>query len=110
MFNQKVIILSVDQWSLTKEDGSNLSGCTMFYYPADNLNKIINNAGSAGMKPCKESMPFDFINRINEKGGCPCMAELRTVMRSRNGKQFLAIEGLDFIEGNVEDYLFKNNK
>lgn len=110
MFKQRVVLLSADTWELTKEDGKILNGCTIFYYPNENFDKIINDSTSSGMKPCKETMPYEFIERVNKNGGCPCIVELRQVMRNRNGKQFLAIEGLDFIEGNVIEYILKNNK
>ena len=92
---QKIIILSASSYRMTGDDGKPKEGCTVWYLPSDNIKPVI-NGNSAGYAPCKASMPYEFIDVIREKGGCPIASTALYVMRVSGGKQVLAVDEFTF--------------
>lgn len=91
IMEQKIVILSADTWKMVDEKtGDTRTGCTIFYVP--DLAPICNESGkSYGYKPVKETMPYEFIDKIVAAGGCPCEAKVSFVIRMVGGNQVLKI-------------------
>ena len=97
---QQIIILSADAYNMKLEDGTTKSGCSVHYIPS--LNPCCNDTGkSYGYKPVKESLPYEFIDKIAAVGGCPCTAKVSFVIRMISNKQVLKINECN-IEGKVK--------
>lgn len=93
---QKVIIVSADTWTMEDEKTGKINtGCTVWYLPIDELKPIVNSDSSLGCKPCKASMPFEFIDIIKNYGA-PCKATAHFVMRLSNGQQILKVDNFTF--------------
>ena len=97
---QRIIILSVDRYNMTTDDGKTMKGCTMFYYPSDNLNPTDYGEDSLGNKPTKESMPYEFFEEA-KLHGIPCTAKVSYVMRPKNGNIVLKVDKLEFLQDKV---------
>lgn len=94
---EKIIVLSCGApWEIKNDNGSvGLSGCTVWYYPAADLNKVEDEDGVIGLQPVKQSFPVNFHDRAKEVG-LPAVATVHYGMKNSNGKQTLYIKGLDF--------------
>lgn len=92
----KIIVLSVDSWNLTLDDGSVKSGVTMWYYPAASLDKVINSDNSFGLKPCKATMDLSFLEKVKNMGGAPLTGYASFQLGVSNGKQVLNVVDVDF--------------
>ena len=93
---QQVLIISVGKpYSLTTDDGKNLSGCKMYYLPTTDLTTVSESESGLGYAPLIETMPYDFYERAKQVG-IPCRAKLTLAMRTEKGKQVLKVVGLDF--------------
>lgn len=92
----KIIVLSVDFWNLTLDDGSVKSGVTMWYYPAASLDKVSNSDSSFGIKPCKSIMDQSFLQKVKDVGGVPAVGTASFQLGVSSGKQVLNVVDVDF--------------
>lgn len=94
---EKIIVLSVSKPWYIKDDAGNpsMEGCTMWYYPNEDLKKVEQENGTIGVQPVKESMGVSFYERA-KKVGLPAVATATYGMKNSGGKQTLYIKGLDF--------------
>ena len=92
----EVIILSVGCYDFEQSDGKRVSGCKVMYYPVGSIDTPLESDRLLGAEPCKETFPLSFFDRAKEVG-IPCRAKVTYVMRQSQGKQVLAIGGLDFL-------------
>lgn len=93
---QEIIILSANAYSMKLDDGSTRTGCSINYI--NGLEPICNDTGkSYGYKPVKESLPYEFIDKVAAAGGCPCRAKVKMVIRMSGANQVLKISECEII-------------
>lgn len=95
-----IIILGVGKpYDISSEDGSHITGCSMSYIAAADINAVNADpdSGELGYIPIKERMPVDFYQRAKVHG-LPASAKVTYGMKNSGGKQVLYIKGLDFVD------------
>ena len=94
-----IIVLGVGKpYDIASEDGSHITGCSMSYIAAADIN-VVNadpDSGELGYIPIKERMPVDFYERAKAQG-LPASAKVMYGMKNSGGKQTLYIKCLDFV-------------
>lgn len=96
---EKILVLSVGKpYDIAAEDGSHITGCSMMYINADDVNVPFADAdsGELGYTPVKERMPVEFYERAKAQG-LPAVANVVFGMKNSGGKRVLYIKGLDFV-------------
>lgn len=97
---EKIIVLSVGKpYDIAAEDGSHITGCSMMYINAADVNVPYADAdtGELGYTPVKERMPVEFYE-IAKAQGLPAAANVVFGMKNQGGKRVLFIKGLDFVD------------
>jgi len=96
---ETIIVVSCGKaYSFTPEgQTAELSGCTMHYLMTNDINTPVDNEGTLGIVPSKESMPTSFYERAKAVG-LPCHADVEFGMKNSGGKTVLFIKGLDFVK------------
>lgn len=97
--NEKILVLSVSSpYDIAPDNGGeHITGCTMWYIPASDVQKknIDEDSGTLGYVPIKERMKIGFYEAAKAVG-LPAIATVVYGMKNSGGKQTLYIKGLDF--------------
>lgn len=97
---EKILVLSVGKpYDIAAEDGSHITGCSMMYINAADVNVPYadEDSGEIGYIPVKERMPVEFYERAKAQG-LPSAADVVFGMKNgAGGKRVLYIKGLDFV-------------
>ena len=92
---EKILVLSVGKpYDIAAEDGSHITGCSMMYINADDVNVPFADAdsGELGYTPVKERMPVEFYERAKAQG-LPAVANV-VLNRVRNSRYDNTITGV----------------
>lgn len=96
-----VTVISLGKpYYIAGENGApDVSGCTMWYLPCQDITKKSYNEQTEelGYAPVKQSMGTDFYD-VAKKVGLPCVAKVLYGQRTVKGALQLYIKGLEFIE------------
>lgn len=94
--NQKGVVIYANPWSMIDEKtGKGMEGITVEYLACENLNPVVNEDGSLGVRHCKESIPLSLSPEIKQ---VPGLYELEFGLKpGTKGKMQVKLVGLRFV-------------
>lgn len=96
--HEQVVVLSVKAYNFKNNEGNEVAGCTVHYYPAPTFDAKEDIENSVlGLQPLKATMPLSFYE-TSKKVGIPCSAKVTYVMRSQQGQMVLKPDTIEFIK------------